>query len=162
MNPGKNSSASVPARRGGRGGSRYIFDVCFATICIVVVSPALAQSDAEFAKANQEYAKGHFKWSGIIPKPRPICRSRAMKRARWKCNQACRNATCNLLVSINTASRQRSLFGWEFFALRACFSLDANRLPRSSYWFFCSSSSPSGLSLFMNSTAAAKGAVWRL
>ena len=61
MIPGKNSSASVPARRGGRGGSRYIFDVCFATICIVVVSSALAQSDAEFAKANQEYAKGHFK-----------------------------------------------------------------------------------------------------
>jgi tetratricopeptide (TPR) repeat protein len=65
MNPGKNSSARVPAcgsfRTRKRGRSRYIFDVCFATICTVVVSSALAQSDAEFAKANQEYAQGHFK-----------------------------------------------------------------------------------------------------
>jgi tetratricopeptide (TPR) repeat protein len=65
MNPGKNSSATIPACRSfrtrKRGRSRYIFDVCLATICIVVVSSALAQSDAEFAKANQEYAQGHFK-----------------------------------------------------------------------------------------------------
>jgi tetratricopeptide (TPR) repeat protein len=65
MNPGKNSSASIPACRSfrtrKRGRSRYIFDVCLATICIVVVSPALAQSDTDFAKANEEYAQGHFK-----------------------------------------------------------------------------------------------------
>jgi tetratricopeptide (TPR) repeat protein len=65
MSPGKNSSARVLAcgsfRTRKRGRSRYIFDVCFATICAVVVSSALAQSDAEFAKANQEYAQGHFK-----------------------------------------------------------------------------------------------------
>src|SRR6266567_4724343 len=65
MNPGKNSSPSIPACRSfrtrKRGRSRYIFDVCLATICIVVVSSALAQSEAEFAKANQEYAQGHFK-----------------------------------------------------------------------------------------------------
>jgi tetratricopeptide (TPR) repeat protein len=29
--------------------------------CIFVAAPALAQSDAEFTKANQEYAQGHFK-----------------------------------------------------------------------------------------------------
>jgi tetratricopeptide (TPR) repeat protein len=65
MSLGKNSSARVLAcgsfRTRKRGRSRYIFDVCFATICAVVVSSALAQSDAEFAKANQEYAQGHFK-----------------------------------------------------------------------------------------------------
>jgi tetratricopeptide (TPR) repeat protein len=65
MNLGKNSSASIPACRSfrtrKRGRSRYIFDVCLATICIVVVSPALAQSDTDFAKANEEYAQGHFK-----------------------------------------------------------------------------------------------------
>jgi tetratricopeptide (TPR) repeat protein len=65
MSPGKNSSASIPACRSfrtrKRGRSRYIFDVCLATICIVVVSPALAQSDTDFAKANEEYAQGHFK-----------------------------------------------------------------------------------------------------
>ena len=65
MSPGKNSSARVLAcesfRTRKRGRSRYIFDVCLATICIVVVSPALAQSDTDFAKANEEYAQGHFK-----------------------------------------------------------------------------------------------------
>jgi tetratricopeptide (TPR) repeat protein len=65
MNPGKNSSASIPACRSfrtrKRGRSRYIFDVCLATICIVVVSSALAQSDTDFAKANEDYAQGHFK-----------------------------------------------------------------------------------------------------
>lgn len=29
--------------------------------CILAASPAFAQSDAQFAKANQEYAAGHFK-----------------------------------------------------------------------------------------------------
>src|SRR6266550_8158957 len=65
MNPGKKSGASIPACRSfrtrKRGRSRYIFDVCLATICIAAVSSALAQSDAEFAKANQDYAQGHFK-----------------------------------------------------------------------------------------------------
>src|SRR5437016_7038936 len=45
MNLGKNSSAS------------YIIVLC----CALFASAAFAQSDAEFAKANQEYAQGHFK-----------------------------------------------------------------------------------------------------
>lgn len=32
-----------------------------AFACIVLASPALAQSDSQFAKANQEFAQGHFK-----------------------------------------------------------------------------------------------------
>src|SRR6266403_5731984 len=43
MNLGKNSSAS------------YIIVLC----CALFASAAFAQSDAEFAKANQEYAQGH-------------------------------------------------------------------------------------------------------
>jgi tetratricopeptide (TPR) repeat protein len=45
MNLGKKSSAS------------YIIVLC----CALFASAAFAQSDAEFAKANQEYAQGHFK-----------------------------------------------------------------------------------------------------
>src|SRR5437870_697466 len=45
MNLGKNSSAN------------YIIVLC----CALFASAAFAQSDAEFAKANQEYAQGHFK-----------------------------------------------------------------------------------------------------
>src|SRR5438132_13899498 len=45
MNLGKNSSTS------------YIIVLC----CALFASAAFAQSDAEFAKANQEYAQGHFK-----------------------------------------------------------------------------------------------------
>jgi tetratricopeptide (TPR) repeat protein len=44
MNLGKNSSAS------------YIIVLC----CALFASAAFAQSDAEFAKANQDYAQGHF------------------------------------------------------------------------------------------------------
>src|SRR5467141_3939350 len=44
MNLGKKSSAS------------YIIVLC----CALFASAAFAQSDAEFAKANQEYAQGHF------------------------------------------------------------------------------------------------------
>jgi tetratricopeptide (TPR) repeat protein len=45
MNLGRNSSAS------------YIIVLC----CALFASAAFAQSDAEFTKANQEYAQGHFK-----------------------------------------------------------------------------------------------------
>jgi tetratricopeptide (TPR) repeat protein len=45
MNPGKNNRAS------------YIIALC----CALFASAAFAQSDAEFAKANQDYAQGNFK-----------------------------------------------------------------------------------------------------
>ena len=65
MNSKKNGSASIPACedpvRRKRGRSRYIICACLAIICLVVISSAMAQSDAEFAKANQEYAQGYFK-----------------------------------------------------------------------------------------------------
>jgi tetratricopeptide (TPR) repeat protein len=35
--------------------------LCWAALFFTVVSPSFAQSDAQFAKANQEYAAGHFK-----------------------------------------------------------------------------------------------------
>jgi len=62
MDTGKHGSASVPAceilpRRKPR---RWRYITC-AVICLVVTSSAFAQSDAEFAKANQEFAQGHFK-----------------------------------------------------------------------------------------------------
>src|SRR5436190_21532929 len=61
MNMRKHGSASVPAceivLRRKRRRSRYI--AC-AMICFVVTSPGLAQSDADFAKANEEFAQGHF------------------------------------------------------------------------------------------------------
>ena len=62
MTTHKYGSASIPAceifpaRKRGR--SRYFF--C-ALICLVVPSLALAKPDGEFAKANQEFAQGHFK-----------------------------------------------------------------------------------------------------
>ncbi|HEY2046147.1 MAG TPA: tetratricopeptide repeat protein, partial [Candidatus Udaeobacter sp.] len=65
MNTRENSSASVPAcetvppRKRDR--SRYIVDACCAMILLGVVSSAFGQSDAEFAKANQEFAQGRFK-----------------------------------------------------------------------------------------------------
>jgi len=61
MNTPQNSSASVPAcdrcPRRKRRRSRYII----ALSCALALSSAFAQTDAEFAKANQEYARGHFK-----------------------------------------------------------------------------------------------------
>src|ERR1043166_6905842 len=60
MDTGKNSSASVPAceilPRCKRGRLRYI--TC-AVLCLFIATSAFAQ--AEFAKANQEFAQGHFK-----------------------------------------------------------------------------------------------------
>ena len=60
MDTGKNSSASVPAceirPRCKRGRLRYI--TC-AVLCLFVATSAFAQ--AEFEKANQEFAQGHFK-----------------------------------------------------------------------------------------------------
>ena len=75
MNKRKNSSASVPVRHGTnppwrtcvrrcfreRGRSRYIGVGFFTMVCLVIASSALAQSDVQFTKANQEYAQGHFK-----------------------------------------------------------------------------------------------------
>src|ERR1051326_718675 len=60
MYTGKNSSASVLAceirPRCKRGRLRYI--TC-AVLCLFIATSAFAQ--AEFAKANQEFAQGHFK-----------------------------------------------------------------------------------------------------
>src|SRR6266404_2347581 len=42
-------------------GGRFLVDLCCAVICTFVATSAFAQSDAEFTKANQEYAQGHFK-----------------------------------------------------------------------------------------------------
>jgi tetratricopeptide (TPR) repeat protein len=65
MKAWENSSASVPAcetfPRRTRGRSRYIVGACRAMICLLWVSSAFAQSDAEFAKANRDYAQGNFK-----------------------------------------------------------------------------------------------------
>ena len=65
MNMHKYGSVSVPAcgtfpaRKRGR--SRYITYACSAMICFVLTSSAFAKPDAEFAKANNEYAQGDFK-----------------------------------------------------------------------------------------------------
>jgi tetratricopeptide (TPR) repeat protein len=66
MNSQKNSSASVPAcetlptRKRRR--SRYIVDACCATFAVsLAASSVFAQSDVEFARANQDYAQGNFK-----------------------------------------------------------------------------------------------------
>ena len=65
MNMRKHSSASVPACETSttrkRGRSRYIAAVCGAAIFLAITHSASAQSDADFPKANQEYAQGHFK-----------------------------------------------------------------------------------------------------
>src|SRR5437870_6961454 len=47
--------------------------------CVTLTSSALAQSDAEFAKANQEYAQGHFK--GAISGYEALVRS-----GQWSAN----------------------------------------------------------------------------
>ena len=39
---------------------QLIVALCCMMVCTFVVSPAFAQSDAEFAKANENYAAGHF------------------------------------------------------------------------------------------------------
>ena len=39
---------------------RLIVDLCYTMVCTLVVSSAFAQSDTEFAKANADYAAGHF------------------------------------------------------------------------------------------------------
>jgi tetratricopeptide (TPR) repeat protein len=66
MSARENSFASVPVceilktRKRGRLG--YILAFCCATFAFsAVVPPIFAQSDAEFAKANQEYAQNNFK-----------------------------------------------------------------------------------------------------
>lgn len=62
MNTRKHSSASAPAcevvLRRKRGRSRYI--AC-AMMCLVATSSGLARTDADFTKANEEFAQGHFK-----------------------------------------------------------------------------------------------------
>ncbi len=61
----KHGSASVPASETSttrkRGHSRHIMRACGAMICLMVASSAVAQPDTQFAKANEEYAEGHFK-----------------------------------------------------------------------------------------------------
>ena len=42
-------------------GRKLLVDLCCAVICTFVPASAFAQSDAEFSKANQEYAQGRFK-----------------------------------------------------------------------------------------------------
>ena len=42
-------------------GRKLLVDLCCAVICTFVAASAFAQSEAEFTKANQEYAQGHFK-----------------------------------------------------------------------------------------------------
>src|SRR4029434_7785090 len=66
MSARENSFASVPVceilktRKRGRLG--YILAFCCATFAFsAVVPPIFAQSDAEFAKPNQEYAQNNFK-----------------------------------------------------------------------------------------------------
>jgi tetratricopeptide (TPR) repeat protein len=65
MNTRENSSACVPAcgisptRKRRR--SRDIAAACGAAISLVIASSIFAQSDSEFAKANQDYAQGKFK-----------------------------------------------------------------------------------------------------
>jgi tetratricopeptide (TPR) repeat protein len=65
MNTRENGRACVPAcgisptRKRRR--SRYIAAACGAAISLAIASSAFAQGGAEFAKANQNYAQGHFK-----------------------------------------------------------------------------------------------------
>jgi len=66
MSARENSLASVPVceilQTRKRGRLRYILALCCATFVIsLAVSPVFAQSDAEFAKANQDYAQNNFK-----------------------------------------------------------------------------------------------------
>jgi hypothetical protein len=65
MNTRENSSACVPAcgisPTRTRRRSRYITAAWGAAISLGIASSAFAQGDAEFAKANQDYAQGNFK-----------------------------------------------------------------------------------------------------
>jgi len=65
MKPRKNSSASVPVcgtfRTCKRGRLHCIVALCCAIICVFAAASTFAQSDAQFAKANQDYVQGHFK-----------------------------------------------------------------------------------------------------
>ena len=55
-------SATADSSRGERGRLRYILAFCCATFAVsMTVSPVFAQSDTEFAKANQDYAQNNFK-----------------------------------------------------------------------------------------------------
>jgi tetratricopeptide (TPR) repeat protein len=40
---------------------KLLVDLCCALICTFVAASAFAQTDTQFARANQEYAEGHFK-----------------------------------------------------------------------------------------------------
>src|SRR5882724_1880633 len=60
---------------GKKGSASYIIVLC----CALFASAAFAQSDAEFAKANQEYAQGHFK--GAISGYEALVRS-----GQWSAN----------------------------------------------------------------------------
>lgn len=64
MNTRNYCSAGVPVCDAGptrkRGGSHNILCACSALIFVVLTSSMLAQPDAGFARANQEYAQGHF------------------------------------------------------------------------------------------------------
>ena len=66
MSAQENSFASVPVckifRTRKRGRLRCILAFCCATFVVsLAVSPVFAQSDAEFARANQDYAQNNFK-----------------------------------------------------------------------------------------------------
>src|SRR4029450_1732379 len=66
MSTRENSFASVPVckilQTRKRGSLRYILAFCCATFAFsVAASPVFAESDAEFAKANQDYAQNNFK-----------------------------------------------------------------------------------------------------
>ena len=66
MSTRENSFASVPVckilQTRKRGSLRYILAFCCATFAVsVAVSPVFAESDAEFAKANQDYTQNNFK-----------------------------------------------------------------------------------------------------
>jgi Uncharacterized protein conserved in bacteria len=66
MSEQENSFASVPVckifRTRKRGRLRCILAFCCATFVVsLAVSPVFAQSDAEFSKANQDYAQNNFK-----------------------------------------------------------------------------------------------------
>src|SRR6266496_4195519 len=106
---------------------------CFIAFLAVWAAPLLAQTDAEFAKANQEYAQGHFK-EAIAGYEAPV------RAGQWSANlfydlgnayfrvgdfgSAILNyeralalerhhpeATSNLRASMSTASQRLSLFG---------------------------------------------------
>jgi tetratricopeptide (TPR) repeat protein len=66
MSTRENSFATVPVceifQTRKRGRLPYILALCCATFAVSVAgSPLFAQSDAEFAKANQDYAQNNFK-----------------------------------------------------------------------------------------------------